>query len=129
MPVLCITFSFRFGFPDVCLTATPVGPMPIPYPNISFAITDIPVAFRNIVCGGFAGTLADLGTISLGDIPGLAGVASGTVMGPAHALLGSLKVFLAAMPAMRWCCPYIQNSTNAPGIAAMPGQFKVWILV
>ena len=31
-----------FGFPDVCLTPTPVGPIPIPYPNMAMPMTAIP---------------------------------------------------------------------------------------
>ena len=30
------------GFPDVCLTPTPAGPVPIPYPNIGMGPTAIP---------------------------------------------------------------------------------------
>jgi hypothetical protein len=31
-----------FAFPDVCLTPSPAGPVPIPYPNIAMGPTAIP---------------------------------------------------------------------------------------
>ena len=32
-------------FPDVCLTPTPVGPLPIPYPNMAMSAATMPMAF------------------------------------------------------------------------------------
>ena len=34
--------SMNFGFPDVCLTPTPAGPFPLPYPNISTSAMGVP---------------------------------------------------------------------------------------
>ena len=31
--------GMNLGFPDVCLTPTPIGPIPIPYPNTSTGAT------------------------------------------------------------------------------------------
>ena len=31
--------GIAMGFPDVCKTPSPVGPIPIPYPNIAMSVT------------------------------------------------------------------------------------------
>lgn len=119
----------NFAFPDVCLTPTPVGPIPIPYPNIAISATHIPSVFNVILGGGLAENLLTAGTISNGDNAGVAmGVASGMVMGPDRPMLGSFKTMIGPMFATRLTTVNIQNSTNAPGISLTPSQFKVLIL-
>ena len=45
--------GMNLGFPDVCLTPTPVGPIPIPYPNISTGATSNPAtAALTVLCDG-----------------------------------------------------------------------------
>ena len=41
--------AVNFGFPDVCLTPTPVGPIPIPYPNIAPTATAIPTIYNQFI--------------------------------------------------------------------------------
>ncbi len=119
----------NFAFPDVCLTPTPVGPIPIPYPNIAMSVTHVPSVFNVIFGGGLAENLLTQGTISNGDNAGLAmGVASGMVMGPDRALLGSFKTLVGGMLATRLTTMNIQNSTNAPGFSLTPSQFRVLLL-
>ena len=119
----------NFAFPDVCLTPTPVGPIPIPYPNIAISATHIPSVFNVILGGGLAENLLTAGTVSNGDNAGVAmGVASGMVMGPDRPMLGSFKTMIGPMFATRLTTVNIQNSTNAPGISLTPSQFKVLIL-
>ena len=119
----------NLGFPDVCMIPTPVGPIPTPFPNIAVSATHIPSQFTTIIGGGIAENIATFGTISNGDNPGVAmGVASGTVMGPDHGILGSFRTFYGCVPATRLTTLNIQNSTNAPGISLTPGQVRVILL-
>ncbi len=119
----------NLGFPDVCLTPSPVGPIPIPYPNIAVSAMHVPSVFNVIVGGGLAENLLTSGTMSNGDNAGVAtGVASGVVMGPDRPLLGSFKTLIGGAFATRLTTLNIQNSTNAPGVSLSPSQFKVLIL-
>jgi hypothetical protein len=74
----------------------------------------------------------NLGTtipMSNGDNPGvMLGVASGTVMGPVRHVLGANTVLYLGMPATRLTSVSIQNSTNAPGVRAVPSQTMVLLL-
>lgn len=117
------------GFPDVCLTPSPAGPVPVPYPNIAMG----PMAVPNVPNILFMGTPAhNLGTtipMTNGDNAGLAtGVASGTVMGPSRHLTGAFSVLIKGMPASRLTSMALQNNTNAPGARVVPSQTKVLIL-
>ena len=38
----CQLGGMNLGFPDVCLTPSPVGPVPIPYPNMASGLTANP---------------------------------------------------------------------------------------
>jgi len=38
----CQLGGMNFGFPDVCKTPSPVGPIPIPYPNMATGMTANP---------------------------------------------------------------------------------------
>ncbi|MFT5506585.1 MAG: hypothetical protein ACI8XC_004313 [Gammaproteobacteria bacterium] len=121
--------AISFGFPDVCLTPTPVGPIPIPYPNIAVSAMAIPTIFNQFTCAMPDHNLATVTPLSNGDNAGVAmGVASGLVMGPSRHMLGSFKVFKSCMPATTMLKPTIQNSTNAPGISLSPSQIKVLIM-
>lgn len=117
------------AFPDVCLTPSPAGPVPVPYPNIAMG----PMAVPNVPNILFMGTPAhNLGTtipMTNGDNAGLAtGVASGTVMGPSRHLTGAFSVLIKGMPASRLTSISLQNNTNAPGSRVVPSQTKVLIL-
>ena len=46
------------GFPDVCLTPTPAGPVPIPYPNIAMGPTAIPNCPTILIMGAPVHNLA-----------------------------------------------------------------------
>ena len=117
------------AFPDVCLTPSPAGPVPVPYPNIDM----VPIAVPDVPNILFMGTPAhNLGTtipMTNGDNAGLAtGVASGTVMGPSRHLTGAFSVLIKGMPASRMTSMALQNNTNAPGCRVVPSQTKVLIL-
>ncbi|MBX3269846.1 MAG: DUF4150 domain-containing protein [Sandaracinaceae bacterium] len=117
------------GFPDVCLTPTPAGPVPIPYPNIAMGPTAIPAYPKIFFSFCPSHNLATTIPLTNGDNAGVAtGVASGMVMGPSRSVTGAFTVLLGAMPAQRLTSINIQNSTNAPGVRIVPSQVRVLLL-
>ena len=122
----------HFGFPDVCLTPTPVGPVPIPYPNFGMHVTAIPLtaSMKHLLMFMPSHNMATTIPTSLGDNVGVAGgVAAGVFMGPARNTKGSMKVIVGGTPATRMLDTTMQNSTNVPvGLTLVPDQFKVLIL-
>ncbi len=121
------------GFPDVCLTPTPVGPLPIPYPNISTGVTTIPTTTAlNVLTDGMPShnQMSEV-FISNGDNTGVnLGVASASVMGPSEFILGSLTVLKEGMPAQRMCSMTGHNglSMNCPGVCLAPSQVTVLVM-
>src|SRR5687767_13038551 len=114
------------GFPDVCLTPTPAGPVPIPYPNIGLGPTAIPAQVNTLFMCTPAHNLATTIPLSNGDNPGVAmGVASGMVMGPVRPVTAAFTVLVGGIPASRLTSVNIQNSTNCPGARIVPSQIKV----
>lgn len=117
------------GFPDVCLTPTPAGPVPIPYPNVAMGPMGVPAAYNILFMATPAHNMATTVPLTNGDNAGVAmGVASGLVMGPARHLTAAFTVLLTGMPATRMTSVAIQNSTNAPGVRIAPSQVKVLLL-
>ena len=117
------------GFPDVCLTPTPAGPVPIPYPNTAMGIMAIPNNQTILFMGMPAHNMATSIPMTNGDNAGVAlGVASGTVMGPSRHLTGAFTVLLNGAPATRLTSMSLQNSTNCPGARSVPSQTLVLLL-
>jgi len=117
------------GFPDVCLTPTPVGPVPIPYPNIAAGPMAVPAAYNVLFMGTPAHNMGSTVPMTNGDNAGVAlGVASGLVMGPSRHLTGAFTVLVGGSPATRLTSMSLQNSTNCPGMRAVPSQTKVLLL-
>ena len=117
------------GFPDVCLTPTPAGPVPIPYPNIAMGPMGVPPALTVMFMGTPAHNMGTVVPLSNGDNAGVAtGVASGLVMGPSRHLTASFTTLVGCMPATRLTSMSLQNSTNCPGCRVVPSQVKVTIL-
>lgn len=117
------------GFPDVCLTPTPAGPVPTPYPNVAMGQMGVPPIPNILFMCTPAHNMSTVTPLSNGDNAGVAtGVASGTVMGPRRHLTGAFTVLLKGMPATRLTSMSIQNNTNAPGARIAPGQTKVLLL-
>jgi hypothetical protein len=117
------------GFPDVCLTPTPAGPVPIPYPNIAAGPMGVPAVYHVLFMCAPAHNMATIVPLTNGDNAGLAmGVASGTVMGPSRHLTAAFSVLIGGMPATRLTSVSLQNSTNCPGARVVPSQTKVLIL-
>jgi hypothetical protein len=121
----------NLAFPDVCNVPTPVGPIPLPFPNLALSFTHIPAVFNVIFGGGLAESLLTEGTISEGDTAGLAGgLLSFMFMGPDRPLLGSFKVIVGVMFATRLTTLTGQNGMlpNTIGMSLTPAQFRVLIL-
>jgi Toxin PAAR-like domain len=128
----CSLSGMHFGMPDVCKTPSPVGPVPIPYPNTAQLPMAVPptASLKHLISMMPAHNMATMIPTSVGDNPGVAGgVVSQVVMGPARNTLGSFKVFTGGMPATKWLSPAMQNLTNCPsGMTLVPSQFKVMIM-
>jgi hypothetical protein len=116
------------GFPDVCLTPTPV-PTPIPYPNIALGPTALGFYPKVLWMCMPAHNMATTIPLTNGDNAGVnLGVASGTVMGPARHLTASFTTLVGGLPATRLTSVALQNSTNCPGMRIVPSQVKVLLL-
>lgn len=121
--------GFDIGFPDVCLTPSPVGPVPLPYPNIAAGPMAVSAVYNVLYGGAPAHNLATVIPMTNGDNAGTAlGVASGTVMGPSRHLTGAFSVLIGGMPATRLTSMSLQNSTNCLGARLTPSQLTVCIL-
>jgi len=121
--------GMALGFPDVCLTPTPAGPVPVPYPNISMtpmAVGFVPTVLTMCMPNHNMATMVPM---TNGDNAGVAtGVASGTVMGPQRHLTGAFTVLINGMPATRLTSVSLGNSTNCPGAQIVPSQVAVLML-
>ncbi|AOM40240.1 DUF4150 domain-containing protein [Xenorhabdus hominickii] len=113
--------------PDTCLTPM-FTPVPVVYPNMAQGTTAITNALNILFMGCPAHNLATIIPMTTGDNPGVnLGVASGTVMGPSHHIMGANSVLIKGSPATRLSSTTMQNSTNAPGSRIVPSQTKVLI--
>jgi hypothetical protein len=117
------------GAPDVCLTPSPAGPVPIPYPNIAMGPTAVPSQVKVLIMGAPVHNLSTTIPMTNGDNAGVAlGVASGTVMGPSRHTTGAFKVIVGGAPVSKLTSTSLQNSTNVPGARIVPSQTKVLVL-
>lgn len=125
----CQMMGMDMGFPDVCLTPSPAGPVPIPYPNIAMGPMAVPNCPTILIMGMPVHNLGTTIPMTNGDNAGVAtGVASGTVMGPSRHLTGAFTVLYMGMPASRLTSMALQNSTNCPGARIVPSQTLVLML-
>jgi uncharacterized Zn-binding protein involved in type VI secretion len=102
--------GMSIAFPDVCLTPSPAGPMPIPYPNIaqSSDVSDGPTSVK--VDGAMPATKgATYSKSSAG------GVASGCNKGAAEFMLYSFDVKFDGKNVCRLGDPLLHNRKNAVG--------------
>ncbi|HKQ26835.1 MAG TPA: DUF4150 domain-containing protein [Burkholderiales bacterium] len=117
------------GFPDVCLTPSPAGPVPVPYPNIAMGPTAVGAAYTILINAAPAHNMSTNIPLTNGDNAGVAsGVASGTVMGPGRHLTASFTVLIGGMPGTKLSSMSLQNNTNCPGARIVPSQTKVLLL-
>jgi hypothetical protein len=125
--------GMAFGFPDVCLTPILV-PVPIPYPNFGLHCMAMPFTAAIMVLNECmpTHTISTMGTITLGDQPGIElGVLSGMFMGPHHTLIPSFTMLSDGMPTSRLTSMTAHNgfSLNAPGLCIVPSQFTTLCLM
>jgi hypothetical protein len=103
-------------FPDVCLTPTPAGPVPIPYPNIASS-SDAADGPATVTCdGAMPMTKGAKYSKSSGDEAGSnGGVASGTSRDAAEFMLYSFDVKFEGNGACRLGDPLFHNNKNTLG--------------
>jgi uncharacterized Zn-binding protein involved in type VI secretion len=131
-------FASTFGtgmceaMPDVCQTPTPVGPVPIPYPNVAeLAMADPGTCATTVFIVNMpAATTLTIMTLSEGDEAGTAGgVVSGVFGGPCSFKLGSEVVMIEGSPAAFMGSTTAHNgvaSANMPmGAQLVPSQAVV----
>ena len=100
--------------PDVCLTPSPTGPVPVPYPNVALSSTLAKGTKRVLVDGGSSAAIdGSEFSQSTGDEAGTAGgVASGANMAAATWLSFSTDVMLEGKPACRLTDKMLMNKGN-----------------
>jgi Domain of unknown function (DUF4150) len=108
--------GMSIAFPDVCLTPSPAGPIPIPYPNIarSADVTGGPTSVK--VDGAMPATKGAQYSKSSGDEAGVSGgVASGCNMGAAEFMLYSFDVKFDGQNVCRLGDMLFHNKKNTVG--------------
>jgi len=115
------------GFPDVVLT--PPVMAPIPYPNAAAGPLGVPAAYNVLLMAMPAHNMLTMIPVSLGDLPGTTGVASGITCGPARHLTAAFTCFVGLAPGTKMTSMSLQNLTNCPiGCRIVPSQPKVLLL-
>lgn len=111
------------GFPDVCLTPTPAGPVPITYPNLGMTAQAAPFSPNVKISGVNAISMAAKITMTSGDE---AGTAHATIKGPATFTAGSPLVKVNFVPGVTLTSPTMgNNGNNALGMVAVPSVSTV----
>src|SRR5688572_23113549 len=110
------------GFPDVCKTPSPGGPIPIPYPNAAKS-KDLDNGSKSVKCDGQS--TAVKGAVfksSTGDEPGTAGggVVSNTTRGKAEFMMQSFDVKFEGKGVCRLSDIMVLNKQSAPNTPPFP---------
>jgi len=110
------------SFPDVCLTPTPAGPVPIPYPNIAMS-SDTASGTTKVKCDGQPVCVSDSNfSTSTGDEAGSAGgVASGRFKGKAEFINYSFDVKFEGKGVARAFDLMLHNDKNTPPFPVIQG--------
>lgn len=131
-PASCKAGGTCFGFPDVCKTPSPAGPVPIPYPNTGMVMQATKTANKIKIMNQPAVTLKSEIPRSMGDEPGTAGgVVSGVNMNKVTYKKCSSKVKCQGQPCAHLTSMTGHNGMNAnfpPGAQIAPSQVKVLIM-
>jgi hypothetical protein len=133
MFALSMGAGMDFGFPDVCNTPTPAGPIPIPYPNIAMSAATAPMAFTILTECTPTLNMASKGLVSVGDQPGvLLGAASAMMGGQTSYQVGCFTIMMGGAPAQRLTSVTGQNCIgvmpNGPGMCVAPSQVTLLTL-
>ncbi len=109
------------GFPDVCLTPTPAGPMPIPYPNVAMS-SDTSDGTRDVHCDGESVMVQGAAfSTSTGDEAGTqGGIISLGTKGKAKFILYSFDVRFEGKPVCRLGDLMLLNEKTAPNTPPFP---------
>jgi len=109
------------AFPDTCNTDTPVGPVPIPYPNVAMS-KDTSMGSTTVKCDGNPIMLqGSKFSMSTGDEAGSkGGVASGTIKGKAEFVSFSFDVLVEGKPVPRMADMMVQNEGGSPNTPPFP---------
>lgn len=123
MPAANQGVGMNTGFPDVCATPTPAGPVPIPYPNIGMNAMAMPFIPNVLVSMAPAQNMGSKPLMTNGDN---AGVAHPMVMMPGGTMMGNPKILMGGMPAGHLLNPtYGNNMNDALGAKTVPSVTNV----
>ncbi len=116
------SIGVTIAFPDVCLTPSPAGPIPIPYPNIAMS-SDTAKGTKKVKCDGESTCVKDSNfSMSTGDEAGSAGgVASGKMKGKAEFILYSFDVKFEGKNVPRAFDLMLHNDKNTPPFPVLQG--------
>lgn len=116
LPISTKTSGICFAIPDICLTPTPGGTIPIPYPNIGDLSQAVNVSTRVKLGGQPVILQASEIPSSQGDQAGVSGgVASGKIMGKVTFSTFSTTVKVEGKGVVRMGDTTMQNENNAVG--------------
>jgi hypothetical protein len=105
--------GIAMAFPDVCLTPTPAGPIPIPYPNIAKSSDTSQGSQQTTMDGNPIMLKGSVYSTSTGDEPGSnGGVMSGVTKGKAEFLSYSFDVQVEGKNVCRLGDPMGQNESS-----------------
>ena len=128
-PVSTNMAGMAMGMPDVCLVPSVPAPIPTPFPNMAMHAMANPgtLAIKFFIQAGMAQHLGSMVMMTTGDEGGVGGgIMCGMIKGPARATVGSMKLFVGGMPAVRLTSMTMQNLINVPaGLVTVPDQVKV----
>ncbi len=120
-----------FGYPDVCKTPSPGGPVPIPYPNTGQVMQCQKTASHVKFCGKEAVTKKSEIPRSQGDEPGtVGGIVSNRNMDKVLIRKASSKVRAMGQQVAYLTSMTAQNGSNAnlpTGAQVKPSQAKVLV--
>ena len=123
MPASNQGVGMNMGFPDVCSTPTPAGPVPIPYPNVGMNATALPFCPNIFVSFVPAHNMGAKPLMTNGDN---AGVAHPLCMQPGGTTMGNPKILLTGLPAEHMTVPTNGNNFNDPlGAKLVPSVTNV----
>ena len=109
-------------FPDVCKTPTPIGPIPIPYPNIAKS-SDAGKQAKKVKADGEKLCVKDSNfSTSVGDEPGsIGGIISGKTKGKAEFINYSFDVKAEGKNVPRAFDLMLHNDKNTPPFPVLQG--------
>jgi hypothetical protein len=109
------------GFPDVCQTPSPGGPVPIPYPNVALSTDTLLGSKRVTVDGNPIMLKGSVFKMSTGDETGAAGgVMSRCIKGKAEFVQYSFDVKAEGMNVPRLGDLMVLNKGTSPNTAPFP---------